>query len=148
MILISHRGNINGRFESRENDPSYIDVAIKEGFDVEVDVWYINNGLYLGHDKPQYVVDFRWFRDRLNHLWIHCKNTESLSFFNSLHYPMNYFWHQEDTLTLTSRGHIWVYPGNQPIKNSIAVLPELFNDNLDDCIGICSDFISNYKTNT
>ena len=69
MILISHRGNIDGKFESYENEPNYIDNAIKEGYEVEVDVWYIDNILYLGHDKPQYDVDFRWFRDRLTKLW-------------------------------------------------------------------------------
>ena len=40
MILISHRGNINGKFKSWENEPTYIDKAISEGYDVEVDVWY------------------------------------------------------------------------------------------------------------
>jgi len=40
---------------------------------------------------------------------------------------------------------MWVYPGKQPIKNSIAVLPEIFNDDIKDCTGICSDFIKKYK---
>jgi len=40
MILISHRGNINGRFESWENEPTYIDKAIAEGYDVEIDIWH------------------------------------------------------------------------------------------------------------
>jgi hypothetical protein len=57
----------------------------------------------------------------------------------------NYFWHEEDTMTLTSHGYMWVYPGKQPIVGSIAVLPEIYNDDLHDCIGICSDYIKNYK---
>ena len=57
----------------------------------------------------------------------------------------NYFWHETDTLTLTSKGYIWVYPGKQIVKNSIAVLPEIFNDNISECVGICSDNIKNYK---
>jgi hypothetical protein len=145
MKLISHRGNINGRFESWENEPTYIDFAIKEGYDVEVDVWYVDSIFYLGHDKPQYVVDLRWFRDRLLHLWVHCKNLDAVSFFNNVSYDVNYFWHQEDTLTLTSKKYIWVYPGKQPIKNSISVLPEINNDNISECIGVCSDYIVNYK---
>jgi len=36
------------------------------------------------------------------------------------------------------------YPGKQPIKDSIAVMPELYNDDLSLCIGICSDYISKY----
>jgi len=38
MILISHRGNINGRLESYENAPNYIDSAISKGYDVEIDI--------------------------------------------------------------------------------------------------------------
>jgi hypothetical protein len=60
---------------------------------------------------------------------------------NSYHY----FWHEGDTLTLTSMNVVWAYPGKQPIKGSIAVMPEINNDNLDDCIGICSDYINDYK---
>lgn len=52
MILISHRGNLMGK-TSYENEPDYIMNAIKEGFDVEIDVWYQNNTLYLGHDYAQ-----------------------------------------------------------------------------------------------
>lgn len=145
MILISHRGNIDGRFESYENEPNYIDKAIKEGFDVEVDVWFTDNVLWLGHDKPQYGVDFRWFRDRISKLWIHCKNIESINYFQDCHYKFNYFWHQKDDVTLTSLNYIWAYPGKQPIKNSISVMPELNNDNTDNCLGVCSDYIKNFK---
>ena len=58
---------------------------------------------------------------------------------------LNWFWHEEDTLTLTSFGYVWVYPGKQPIKNSIAVMPELKNDDVSKCMGICSDIIEKYK---
>lgn len=145
MILISHRGNISGRLESYENEPNYIDLAISKGYDVEVDVWYKDNLLWLGHDEPQYGVDFRWFRDRITKLWVHCKNTESIVFFKNCGYPINYFWHENDTLTLTSKGYVWVYPGKQPIKDSIAVMPEINNDNITPCLGVCSDEIQNYK---
>jgi hypothetical protein len=144
MRLISHRGNTNGRFESQENEPTYIDLAIKKGYDVEVDVWYKDNMLWLGHDKPDYGVEFSWFIDRISKLWVHCKNVESIVFFKQCGYDVNYFWHEEDTITLTSKNHIWAYPGKQPIKDSIAVMPEIFNDDTTKCIGICSDYISNY----
>ena len=144
MKLISHRGNIDGRLESWENEPTYIDLAISKGYDVEVDVWYKDGILWLGHDEPQYSVDFRWFRDRLNRLWIHCKNTESIIFFKSLHYDFNYFWHESDTITLTSQNYIWAHPGKQPIENSIAVMPEIHNDDTSLCVGVCSDYLLNY----
>jgi hypothetical protein len=145
MVLISHRGNTNGRFESFENEPNYIDLAISKGYDVEIDVWYVDSQLYLGHDNPQYGIDFRWIRDRFDRLWVHCKNVEAILYFKDCGYDINYFWHQEDTLTLTSQNYIWVYPGNQPIKNSISVMPEINNDNITECIGICSDIIEKYK---
>jgi hypothetical protein len=145
MKLISHRGNINGRFESHENEPNYIDLAIKKGYDVEIDVWYIDDVLWLGHDKPDYGMDFRWFRDRISNLWIHCKNIESVIFFKELNYEFNYFWHENDTITLTSLNYIWAFPGKQPIKKSIAVMPEIFNDDTSFCVGICSDYIEKYK---
>jgi hypothetical protein len=58
---------------------------------------------------------------------------------------LNYFWHEEDTVTLTSFNWIWAYPGKQPIKGSIAVMPEINNDDISEAGGICSDFIKNYK---
>lgn len=145
MILISHRGNINGRSELYENSPNYIDSAIKKGYDVEVDIWLSNGNFYLGHDNPQYEISLEWLSERKDNLWIHCKNIESIEKFNILNEKYNYFWHQEDTVTLTSKNFMWAYPGNQPIKNSISVLPELFNDNTSECIGICSDYIQNYN---
>ena len=147
MILIAHRGNTNGPFESFENEPSYIDKSITNGYDVEIDAWYIDNQLYLGHDNPQYKIDFRWMRDRLSKLWIHCKNIEALEIANWFRQrkDLNYFWHQKDTVTLTSKGYIWAYPGKQPIENSIAVMPELSNDNISKCIGVCSNFVATYK---
>lgn len=145
MILISHRGNINGRMESWENEPTYIDLAISKGYDVEIDVWYKDGLLWLGHDRPDYEIDFTWIRDRVTKLWVHCKNIESVVYFKNCNYDINYFWHQEDTLTLTSQNYIWVYPGKQPVKNSIAVMPEVNNDNITECLGICSDIIENYK---
>lgn len=147
MKLISHRGNLNGRMESWENEPTYIDLAISKGYDVEVDVWYKDNILWLGHDEPQYGVDFKWFRDRISKLWVHCKNIDAIEFFmaNFETFPLNFFWHENDTLTLTSLNYIWAFPNKQPIKNSIAVMPELFNDDVSSAIGICSDVIENYK---
>jgi len=145
MKLISHRGNINGRLKSFENQPTYIDLAIADGYDVEVDVWYKDKILWLGHDKPQYKIDIIWFIDRLSKLWVHCKNVTALVYFKECGYPINYFWHENDTVTLTSLNHIWAFPGKQPIDNSIAVLPEIYNDNISTCSGICSDIIKTYK---
>ena len=145
MILISHRGNINGPMESWENEPTYIDLAISKDYDVEVDVWYVDGILYLGHDKPQYLIDKTWLYLYKKYLWIHCKNIDAINYFSDKLKLFNYFWHENDTLTLTSKNYIWAYPGKQPIKNSVAVMPEINNDGISQCLGVCSDYIQNYK---
>lgn len=143
MILISHRGNIQGKNPEKENLPEYIDTAILSGYDVEIDFRVIEGVLFLGHDEPQYEIDEKWLNQRIKNLWIHCKNLEAIEWFNFSD-DFNYFWHENDTLTLTSKRYIWAYPGKQPIINSIAVMPEIYTDNLDFCLGVCSDYISNY----
>lgn len=143
MILISHRGNINGKQLNRENHPNYIDEAIELGYDVEVDVWVKNDLVYLGHDSPDTLIPIQWLTDRYNKLWVHCKNTEALVYLKEKE-SLNVFWHEEDTVTLTSKSYIWAYPGKQPIEKSIAVMPELHSDDLSKCIGVCSDYIKNY----
>jgi len=145
MILISHRGNINGKNTEKENHPDYIDDAIKLGYDVEIDIWVIDGNFYLGHDGPQYNISLDWLSDRIDRLWLHCKNTEAIERFNISFQHYNYFWHQEDTVTLTSKNFIWAYPGKQPINRSIAIMPEIFSDNIKSCLGVCSDYIKNYK---
>lgn len=145
MILISHRGNLNGKILEKENHPDYIDAAIKEGFDVEIDVWFNDGVLYLGHDAIQYQISSDWLKQRIGELWVHCKNIDAIEWFNQYGQNFNYFWHQEDKVTLTSKAYIWAYPGNQPIERSIAVMPELNDDKLTKCMGICSDYIIKYK---
>ena len=44
--FISHRGNINGRNSEMENHPEYIMAALREGYDVEIDVWVINHAIF------------------------------------------------------------------------------------------------------
>ena len=147
MIFISHRGNLTGKKPEMENKPSYISDALNQGYHCEVDVWFVDNKFMLGHDEPKYGFPFVLFRSFYNKLWIHCKNTEAISALNDFPetHLLNYFWHQNDDVTLTSKGYIWAYPGKQQIKNSIAVLPEIYNDDISQCIGVCSDIIEKYK---
>ena len=64
MKIISHRGNVRGAIPDRENRPSYIDCAIGNGYDVEIDVRLIAGQLWLGHDEPQYKVEHSWLQPR------------------------------------------------------------------------------------
>lgn len=143
MVLISHRGNIDGRIPNRENHPDYINEAIKDGYDVEVDVWFTSDGWYLGHDEPQYKVKTEYlFNQRL---WMHCKNAVALEKLNKWN-NVKYFWHTNDDYTLVSNGIVWIYPGKQALKNSIYCMPEWgHNGDLSICYGICTDEILKYK---
>ena len=141
MILISHRGNLNGPDQSQENSPAYIEKTLAAGFNVEVDVWYTENGLFLGHDDPRYEISISFLKDE--RVWCHAKNVDSLKemLLNNIHC----FWHQEDDVALTSQGYIWTYPGKSLTDKSICVIPEKANYSSINCAGICSDYIGKYK---
>ena len=134
MLLISHRGNLDGREPERENSPDFILEAVNAGFDVEVDVWSLNSKLFLGHDAPQYKIEQEWLTDLP--LWCHAKNEEALSVLLSLN--MHCFWHEKDRFTLTSKGIPWCYPNNY-LPNGIVVME---NDSLPNVTveGICTDY--------
>ena len=150
MVLISHRGNINGKHEGFENNPNYIDTAIEQGYDVEVDVWFISETFFLGHDEAQYGVTLEWLLERSENLWVHCKNIDAIEEFKRLELEqtitkINYFYHQEDDVTITSHGHLWKYPGIPQIKNCVSVMPEIHRENIEGCYGVCSDNIISYN---
>ena len=143
MKVISHRGNIDGRRPSLENRTDYIDKAISLGYDVEVDLWKVGADFYLGHDGPEHVVLIGCLDDRSHKLWVHCKNLEAVEFLSSNKYDINYFWHQEDAMTITSKGHVWSYPGIY-VKGGIVV--ELEHKDLPSHIrGVCTDYPVLYK---
>ena len=123
--------------------------SLASATDVEIDIWFISDNFYLGHDGPQYKIDFEWVNNRKNRLWVHCKNIDAIVQIkkletNKLYTDINFFFHDKDDLTLTSKNYLWVHPGKQPVNNSIAVLPELLGDDTSVCIGICSDKINDY----
>lgn len=154
MIIIAHRGNLEGPNPSRENSPEYIDEAIEAGFDVEIDVRCKDHKFYLGHDEPQYYVPMSWLYQRKDKLWIHCKDLRSLDVLSSSPVDFHYFWHSIDRYTLTSKGIGWVLVGQFPFKKSIVVLPESIHyydehegkfDRLLGTMGVCTDKPLFYK---
>ena len=48
MLKIAHRGNTDGP-SSKENSPEYIQEAIDQGHDAEIDIWLIDGKLFSGH---------------------------------------------------------------------------------------------------
>jgi len=115
---------------------------LSKNYDVEIDIWFQNNNFYLGHDKPDYKVNIDFLLRK--RLWIHAKNIVALNLLMDLN--VNCFWHQDDHVTLTSKGYLWTYPGQKLFSKSICVLPEIHGiHNFKNCSGICSDVIEKYK---
>lgn len=143
MLKISHRGNLIGPNPNLENRFDYIIEAIKKGFDVEIDLRFYDKSWWLGHDFPQYQIEISELLKISERLWCHCKNFESLEKIQD--YNLNYFWHQNDDHTLTSKGFIWTYPGKEIGNRNIVVMPETVMSINDiktiKAFGICSDFI-------
>lgn len=143
MKIISHRGNLKGRNAQHENHPSYIQSAIDAGYDVEVDVWYVDTKFYLGHDCPQYIIDDFWLKDQSNFLWCHAKNQQAL--YKLIQIGLHCFWHESDRFTLTSRAIPWCFPNNhQP--NGITVVSG-YDKNIRDVLGVCTDYPLLWKEN-
>lgn len=142
MILISHRGNTTGPNPERENEPSYLIETLRQGYNVELDLW-IDDHLMVGHNKPQYPINWEFlFQPKL---WIHCKDYQTLKILIPHHKTLNFFYHTDEDYVLTSKGYIWAYPNNPGNKYTICVMPEWNNFPTKGFEGICSDFIEKYN---
>jgi len=108
MIRIAHRGNYKGRDIFRENTISYIEEAIANDFDVEVDVWLLDRKWYLGHDLPKEEIDLS-FLER-SQIWTHAKDLQG--YVSLYHNPKAHvFWHDKDDFVFTSKGIKWARSG-------------------------------------
>ena len=141
MILISHRGNINGSNPKMDNNPEYIQKALDLGYDVEVDVWSIDKQFYLGHDKPQYKIERSFLQNKK--LWCHAKNIEA--FYRMIDDEIHCFFHDKDKVALTSRGYFWSAFEDEMTSKSICVMPPSSRNLPKNIAGVCSDNIGYYK---
>lgn len=144
MKFISHRGNLKEKDTSRENKKSSIEECLSLGIDVEIDIWFFENKFYLGHDSPEEVIDIKFLEN--SSLWCHCKNKKAV-FELIKNKNVHCFWHENDKYTITSKGFIWAFPGEEVTENCICVTPEYhqYNDcDLKKAYGICSDKIKFY----
>lgn len=125
LKIISHRGNLNGPDNKRENSPEHLVAALNAGFNVELDVWVKDeNSIFLGHDQPSYLVDLAFILKNSEKFWVHCKNIEAMEFFHKLRHIVNFFGHTLDDFVLTSKGYIFTKPGHKQTPKSVCVMPE------------------------
>jgi len=146
MKLISHRGNINGVNPLYENTPKYIDKAISLGYDVEIDIWENSGKFYLGHDEPVHPIKLKWLIKRINNLWIHCKDFNSLN--ELLETNLRIFYHQKEEYTIISNNYIWAH--NIKESNEKCIIPLLSKNEIKNwtptkVYGVCSDYIEFLK---
>ena len=146
MKIISHRGHENGSDINLSNKPDQIILLFKKKFEIEIDLWAKDDFLYLGHDFPEFKINLDFLMNMKNNLWIHCKNFESLNFLQDYKKELNFFWHDTDDYTITSKGYPWIYPNKPLIKNGIEVVlsKEITLERINSKFplhAICSDFI-------
>ncbi len=140
MRLIAHRGNLNGKIERKENTIEYIEGAISQGYDVEIDVRFAEGELWLGHDAPCEKLDPEWLDARWKYLWVHCKDLASIQHLRMSN--LNYFGHDNDDFVLTSKGYIFCKPTPNLDTNCVMVMPEYYNYKYtnEKCFAILTDF--------
>ncbi len=148
MKFISHRGNLNGRRPQEENNPEYVLKAISLGYDVEVDLRKQGDKFFLGHDYAQYEIDNSFLTNNSSNLWVHAKDLCSLNWLIACGVGLNFFWHEEDSFSVTSKGYIWTFPKKQLTNISICVMPEYSDYSINEIqktSGVCSDNIVEYR---
>lgn len=145
MIFISHRGNLNGVIPHRENTPEYIDEAIKQGFDCEIDLRMKDDAPFLGHDTPDHPINAEWLIDRRGSLWIHVKEYSALIWLMKNCPQCKFFCHESDKFTLVSNGWIWSHDLTNPMIRK-CVIPLLSKESVKDYLqtgfgAVCSDYV-------
>lgn len=141
----AHRGNLYGPNPEQENKIEYIEQAINLGFNVEVDVWYNQDGnYYLGHDFPQYLISKEYLFERADKLLVHAKNNET--FLKLYSKKINIFLHTTEKSVLTSKNNIIFHPDYYPTENiplfAIFSMPELSQIKPSFDKGIITDYAS------
>jgi len=145
---ICHRGNLHGSRKELENNFGILIQREIQGQYVEVDVWYIDQGLWIGHDKPDYKITFDWLASSKRRL-LHAKDGATFSYLMSESgkrgLDLHIFYHTEEDYVLTSKGLILGYPGKPILPGSLCMMPErakYSQEELEKAFWICSDFQS------
>jgi FkbM family methyltransferase len=147
--FISLRGNVYGNNPEQENNPEYVLKAIEEGFYVTIDVWVIDNKIFLGNNEPKYDIKISFLFNKK--IFCFARNIEALKlmiqFRNKIHYSI-----YNNDYHLTSKGLVLTNNINELNEKIIHIVPENIDytnykiENLNKCLGICSDNIYQYMS--
>jgi len=154
MFYISYQGIYDGSNYEDANTPAQISKALQRGFSCLIDVWRIDNKLYVGNNQPTIEVTEKYIQG--NRFWINAKNTdmqEWLAAQPARLYP-NYFWFETPTpppaYVTASNGKL-ITLGTVPIDtNSVMYLPEIYDRSLLCMVkvrayAICSTYLYTIK---
>jgi hypothetical protein len=142
MIKIAHRGNFKGKNVEQENTIDYLMIALRSGYEVEVDVWIDDiNNFWLGHYGPEHRIDINFLQR--DDVWCHAKDIETL-YALRCDPKINCFWHDKDDFTFTSKGIKWArsnvitHDGIMVMPDDEDIIQQLLNKEI--CpLGICCD---------
>ena len=154
MFYISYQGIYDGKDYEDANTPSQISKAQQRGFSCLIDVWRVDNKLYVGNGQPLIEVTEKYIQG--NRFWINAVNADMQTWIAtqpSALYP-NYFHFDASTppppYATASNGKL-ITPGTVPINtNSVMFLPEINDRSLYTMVkvksfGICSGFLTLIK---
>jgi hypothetical protein len=130
-----------------ENHPAAIGFAIYYQMDVEVDLWFKDGYLWLGHDEPVWKVDDEAFLTKRKELLLcHAKNIEAGMKLQEM--GMHWFGNNFDAFVSTSQGVTILHPQARYVPGCLVMLPEQRKAKdlglMEDAWGFCSDDIMFY----
>tara|TARA_R100000234_G_C4923584_1_gene145268 strand:+ start:51 stop:479 length:429 start_codon:yes stop_codon:yes gene_type:complete len=131
MVIVSHRGNLSGP-ASDQNTPEALSRAASICY-CELDLWVKKDKLYLGHNEPSLKITSKFLQNK--NFIIHAKNLEAVNYLSKTN--LHWFWHNNDKLTITSKGMLWCFPDIY-VDNGITVVHG--NDFKLDSYGLCTDY--------
>lgn len=146
MRFIAHRGNVKGPKPEWENKKSYIRQALQLGFDVEIDVSYIDGKLFLGHDEPGEEVSLEYLSS--SSLWVHAKTAATFAYLTGFS-EINTFLQSEEAIVVSSRQYLWNHSKCTDFTpRSVAVVLDYDKEFLSKYVkisGVCSDYVLSYR---
>jgi hypothetical protein len=138
--MISFRGNRWGPDITKENTPEHVRAALKFGFWVIVDVWYVNGWVYLGKVGPSYVVSSN-FLELIDRVLCWPRSAPAVKYVNDKGLS-SISWDGESSVASVCLA------GSQDIKTVFMEDSLEAKDSQVDggCWGICSNWVGRLKT--
>jgi len=124
-IIISYMGNTDGRDTEKQNQPNYVNAALKDGWHVCVTVLFQNGSFLLPHAPNSAGFGFSPMPPAFfskPRVWAQALDAVTLNALCDINAHC-FMWAPEEP-TLTSAQFIWTPTGHALVDRSIACFPE------------------------